>query len=44
MHPRWLRGWRFWVDARPTETPAGVVDRRPFLERLRVIFGFRKEW
>ncbi len=41
MRPRWLRGWSWWVDARPTGREG---DRRPLLQRLAFFIGIRKEW
>lgn len=41
MRPRWLRGWSWWVDARPTGPPG---DPRPLWQRVAVFIGIRREW
>ena len=40
MKPRWLRGWSWWADVRPT----GADRSRPLLERLAVFIGLRRDW
>lgn len=42
MRPRWLRGWSWWADARPTG-PDGP-DPRPWWQRIAFLFGVRREW
>jgi hypothetical protein len=41
MRPRWLRGWSWWVDTRPT---GDATDRRPIWQRVAVFIGLRREW
>jgi hypothetical protein len=41
MRPRWLRGWSWWGDVRPTGPPG---DPRPLWQRVAVFIGIRREW
>jgi len=42
MRRRWLRGWSWWADARPTD--AAGYDPRPWWQRVQILFGIRKDF